>query len=56
LSTMAMASIVGTVNDFLVPVVDGFFVEPAFGDIDFEDGMGQPWQAGQHRSASKASS
>jgi hypothetical protein len=53
---MAMASIVGTVNDFLVPVVDGFFVEPAFGDIDFEDGMGQPWQAGQRRSASKASS
>ena len=33
--------IVGTVNDFLVPVVDGFFVEPASGDIDFEDGTGQ---------------
>ena len=41
--------IVGTVNDFLVPVVDGFFVESASGDIDFEDHMGQPWQAGQHR-------
>ena len=49
--------VVGTVNDFLVPTTtDGFFVEPASGDIDFEDGMGQPWQAGQHRSASKASS
>jgi hypothetical protein len=48
--------IVGTVNDFLVPMVDGFFVESASGNIDFEDGMGQPWQAGQRRSASKASS
>src|SRR5918912_2028398 len=26
--------IVGTVNDFLVPVADGFFVEPTSGDID----------------------
>ncbi len=26
--------IVGTVDDFLVPVVDGFFVEPSSGDID----------------------
>jgi hypothetical protein len=26
--------IVGTVDDFLVPVVDGFFVEPTSGDID----------------------
>jgi hypothetical protein len=26
--------IVGTVDDFLVPVVDGFFGEPASGDID----------------------